>query len=294
MKEKAETTIIGQFYNYARLARIDKPVGFFLLLWPTLWGLWIAENGFPEIGRLIIFILGVFLMRSAGCIVNDIVDKEFDKNVARTSDRVLVTGEVSISEAYFILAGLLLVSASLLVSLNEFAVSIAFIAVISVIIYPFFKRFFPVPQAILGITFGFGILMAFADTKEVLEPLAWTMFIGNFFWSISYDTVYAMVDKEDDLKIGLKSSAITFGKFDFIAVNICQIIFLILMITPISLMSFGFIYGFFWFLAAIYSFYLALSLVDMTKKSSSEYFQKSHRVGAILFLGMLLDLFVDF
>ncbi len=294
MKEKAETTIIGQFYNYARLARIDKPVGFFLLLWPTLWGLWIAENGFPEIGRLIIFILGVFLMRSAGCIVNDIVDKEFDKNVARTSDRVLVTGEVSISEAYFILAGLLLVSASLLVSLNEFAVSIAFIAVISVIIYPFFKRFFPVPQAILGITFGFGILMAFADTKEVLEPLAWTMFIGNFFWSISYDTAYAMVDKEDDLKIGLKSSAITFGKFDFIAVNICQIIFLILMITPISLMSFGFIYGFFWFLAAIYSFYLALSLVEMTKESSFEYFQKSHRVGAILFLGMLFDLFVDF
>ena len=294
MKEKAETTIIGQFYNYAKLARIDKPVGFFLLLWPTLWGLWIAENGFPEIGRLIIFILGVFLMRSAGCIVNDIVDKEFDKNVARTSDRVLVTGEVSISEAYFILAGLLLVSASLLVSLNEFAVSIAFIAVISVIIYPFFKRFFPVPQAILGITFGFGILMAFADTKEVLEPLAWTMFIGNFFWSISYDTAYAMVDKEDDLKIGLKSSAITFGKFDFIAVNICQIIFLILMITPISLMSFGFIYGFFWFLAAIYSFYLALSLVEMTKKSSFEYFQKNHRVGAILFLGMLFDLFVDF
>ena len=294
MKEKAETTIIGQFYNYARLARIDKPVGFFLLLWPTLWGLWIAENGFPEIGRLIIFILGVFLMRSAGCIVNDIIDKEFDKNVARTSDRVLVTGEVSISEAYFILAGLLLVSASLLVSLNEFAVSIAFIAVISVIIYPFFKRFFPVPQAILGITFGFGILMAFADTKEVLEPLAWTMFIGNFFWSISYDTAYAMVDKEDDLKIGLKSSAITFGKFDFIAVNICQIIFLILMITPISLMSFGFIYGFFWFLAAIYSFYLALSLVEMTKESSFEYFQKNHRVGAILFLGMLFDLFVDF
>lgn len=294
MKEKAETTIIGQFYNYARLARIDKPVGFFLLLWPTLWGLWIAENGFPEIGRLIIFILGVFLMRSAGCIINDIVDKEFDKNVARTSDRVLVTGEVSISEAYFILAGLLLVSASLLVSLNEFAVSIAFIAVISVIIYPFFKRFFPVPQAILGITFGFGILMAFADTKEVLEPLAWTMFIGNFFWSIGYDTAYAMVDKEDDLKIGLKSSAITFGKFDFIAVNICQIIFLILMITPISLMSFGFIYGFFWFLAAIYSFYLALSLVEMTKESSFEYFQKSHRVGAILFLGMLFDLFVDF
>ena len=161
MKKKIETTIFGQFYNYVRLARINKPVGFFLLLWPTLWGLWMAENGFPEIGRLVIFVLGVFLMRSAGCIINDIIDKGFDKNVARTSDRVLVTGDVSNLEAYFILAGLLLVSASLLVSLNEYAVSFAFIAAISVIIYPFFKRFFPVPQAILGIAFGFGILMAF-------------------------------------------------------------------------------------------------------------------------------------
>ena len=294
MKKKIETTIFGQFYNYVRLARIDKPVGFFLLLWPTLWGLWMAENGFPEIGRLVIFVLGVFLMRSAGCIINDIIDKGFDKNVARTSDRVLVTGDVSNLEAYFILAGLLLVSASLLVSLNEYAVSIAFIAAISVIIYPFFKRFFPVPQAILGIAFGFGILMAFADTKEVLEPIAWAMFIGNFFWAISYDTAYAMVDKDDDLKLGLKSSAITFGKFDLLAVNICQIFFLIMMITPISLMSFGFIYGFSWFLAAIYSFYLSLSLSEMTKEKSFEYFQKSHRVGAILFFGMLIDLFIDF
>ena len=123
MQKETETTILEQFYNYVRLARVDKPVGFLLLLWPTLWGLWMAENGFPEIGRLIIFVLGVFLMRSAGCIINDIVDKEFDKNVARTSDRVLVTGEVSILEAYFILAGLLLVSASLLVSLNDCIIS---------------------------------------------------------------------------------------------------------------------------------------------------------------------------
>lgn len=294
MQKETETTILEQFYNYVRLARVDKPVGFLLLLWPTLWGLWMAENGFPEIGRLIIFVLGVFLMRSAGCIINDIVDKGFDKNVARTSDRVLVTGEVSILEAYFILAGLLLVSASLLVSLNKYAVSIAFVAAISVIIYPFFKRFFPVPQAILGIAFGFGILMAFADTKEVIEPVAWTMFFGNFFWAISYDTAYAMVDKEDDLKIGLKSSAITFGKFDMVAVNICQVIFLILMITPIALMSFGFLYGISWFLATIYSFYLSLSFVKMSKERSFEYFKKSHRVGAILFFGMLLDLSVDF
>ncbi|OUT98871.1 MAG: 4-hydroxybenzoate polyprenyltransferase [Betaproteobacteria bacterium TMED41] len=293
MPKQAQIGFVEQFYKYLRLARLDKPVGFLLLLWPTLWGLWMAENGFPEIGRLSIFILGVFIMRSAGCIINDIIDKGFDKDVTRTSERVLVTGEVSVTEAYFIVAGLLAVAASLLVSLNEYAVNIAFIAAFSVIIYPFFKRFFPVPQAVLGIAFGFGILMAYADTKESIDPIAWTMFLGNFFWAISYDTAYAMVDKEDDLKIGLKSSAITFGKLDIAAVCVCQFIFLILMIAPISLMSFGFIYGIFWFFAAIYSFYLGLSLVENPKEGSFSFFQKSHRVGAILFFGMLLDLFIN-
>jgi 4-hydroxybenzoate polyprenyltransferase len=294
MSKQAEVTLLGQFYNYVRLARIDKPVGFLLLLWPTLWGLWMAENGVPEIGRLTIFVLGVFLMRSAGCIINDIVDKKFDKDVVRTSNRVLVTGEVSNTEAYFVVAGLLLVSASLLVSLNTYAVNLAFIAAVSVIIYPFFKRFFPIPQAILGIAFGFGILMAYADTKEVIEPIAWTMFFANFFWAVGYDTAYAIGDKEDDLKLGLKSSAITFGKFDSFAVCVCQCIFLVLMITPISLLSFGFIYGVSWFFAAIYSFYMASSLVEKPKEKSFEFFQKSHRVGAMLFIGMLLDLMVDF
>ncbi len=294
MSKQVEISFLGQFSKYARLARLDRPVGFLLLLWPTLWGLWMAENGIPEIGRLIVFLLGVFVMRSAGCIVNDIIDKGYDKDVARTSNRVLVTGEVSLTEAYFILAGLLAVSASLLVSLNDYAVNIAFFALVLVVIYPFFKRFFPVPQAILGIAFGFGILMAYADTKDVIEPIAWAMFFGNFFWAISYDTAYAIVDKEDDIKLGLKSSAITFGKFDVLAVCLFQFIFLIIMIAPISLMSFGVIYGFFWFLSAIYSFYMSLSLIEKTKDRSFDFFQKSHRVGAILFFGMLLDLFISF
>ncbi len=294
MSKQGKTNFFGSFFKYARLARLDKPVGFLLLLWPTLWGLWMAENGIPEIGRLLIFMLGVLLMRSAGCIINDIIDKGFDKNVARTSDRVLVTGEVSSTEAYLIVAGLLAVSASLLVSLNEYAVNIAFFAVVLVVVYPFFKRFFPVPQAILGAAFGFGILMAYADTKEVIEPIAWTMFLANFFWAISYDTAYAIVDKEDDLKLGLKSSAITFGKHDILAVCFCQFVFLILMIAPISLMSFGIIYGAFWFLAATYSFYMTLSLVEKNKDGSYGFFIKSHRIGAILFIGIFLDLSVNF
>ena len=171
MAKDTNIDFFGQFSKYARLARLDKPVGFLLLLWPTLWGLWMAENGIPELGRLFIFVLGVFLMRSAGCIINDIVDRDFDKNVQRTSNRELVKGTVSNTEAYIILVGLLSVAASLLISLTNYAVNIAFIAAITIVAYPFFKRFFPVPQAILGIAFGFGILMAFADTKESIEPI---------------------------------------------------------------------------------------------------------------------------
>ena len=233
-------------------------------------------------------------MRSAGCIINDIVDRNYDKNVVRTSTRVLATGEVSLTEAYLLLFGLLALSLSLLVSLNELAVSIALIAGIFVAVYPFFKRFFPLPQAILGISFGFGILMAFADTKGVIDPIAWTLFVANFFWAIAYDTAYAMMDKEDDLKLGLKSSAITLGKNNTLAIYLSHSIFMVLMIAPISLMSFGFIYGISWLLAGIYSFYLLVSLSKKNMDSFFNFFNKSHRVGAILFFGMFLDLSINF
>ncbi len=294
MTQETEINFRKQFYKYVQLARINRPVGYLLLLWPTFWGLWMAEDGFPDIGRLIIFTLGVFAMRSAGCIINDIVDRDYDKNVTRTSSRVLVTGEVSLTEAYLLLLGLLALALSLLVSLNELAVSIAVIAGIFVAFYPFFKRFFPLPQAILGVSFGFGILMAFADTKGAIDPIAWTLFVANFFWAISYDTAYAMMDKEDDLKVGLKSSAITFGKNDILAIYISHSIFMVLMIAPVSLMSFGFFYGISWLLAGTYSFYLLMSLSKKNLNSFFDFFNKSHRVGAILFFGMLLDLSFNF
>ena len=294
MTQETEINFRKQFYKYVQLARINRPVGYLLLLWPTFWGLWMAEDGFPDIGRLIIFTLGVFAMRSAGCIINDIVDRDYDKNVTRTSSRVLVTGEVSLTEAYLLLLGLLALALSLLVSLSELAVSIAVIAGIFVAFYPFFKRFFPLPQAILGVSFGFGILMAFADTKGAIDPIAWTLFVANFFWAISYDTAYAMMDKEDDLKVGLKSSAITFGKNDILAIYISHSIFMVLMIAPVSLMSFGFFYGISWLLAGTYSFYLLMSLSKKNLNSFFDFFNKSHRVGAILFFGMLLDLSFNF
>ena len=284
--------LIEPFLRYIKLIRLDKPVGIFLLLWPTLWALLLAANGIPNIERLTVFCLGVVLMRSAGCIINDIIDKDFDKGVKRTSERMLASGDVSVQEAIILLVGILLLAASLLLSLNAFAIQLAFAAFALTVIYPFFKRFFPVPQVILGVAFGFGILMAYADTKEMIEPIAWILFIANFFWSLAYDTTYAMTDKEDDLALGLKSSAITFGQYDKIAVLLFQTVFLILMIAPISLMNFGYFYGLSWFFAAIYCYYLFKSLIEEEQSDYQDIFNKNHRIGAILFLGILFDLSV--
>jgi len=211
---------------YARLARVDKPIGTLLLLWPTLWALWLAAGGFPDWPRLIVFVLGTFLMRSAGCVLNDIADRKFDDKVKRTRERVLASGKVYLWEAVTVALVLLGASALLLLFLNDLAVQYAFTAVFVAAVYPYFKRFFAMPQAMLGVAFGFGIPMAFADTQGQVPAVAWMMFIGNFFWTIAYDTAYAMVDRDDDLKIGLRSSAITFGRFDVLAIGICYAIFM--------------------------------------------------------------------
>ncbi len=211
---------------YARLARMDKPIGTLLLLWPTLWALWLAAEGVPDLPRLAVFIAGTFLMRSAGCVLNDIADRKFDGKVKRTHQRVLASGKVFLWEAITVAVVLLGLSALLLLFLNDLAIQYAFTAVFVAAIYPYFKRFFAIPQAILGIAFGFGIPMAFADTQGQIPGVAWMLFIGNFFWTIAYDTAYAMVDRDDDLKIGIRSSAITFGRFDVLAVGISYAIFM--------------------------------------------------------------------
>ncbi len=211
---------------YARLARMDKPIGTLLLLWPTLWALWLAAEGLPDLPRLAVFISGTFLMRSAGCVLNDIADRKFDGKVKRTHQRVLASGKVFLWEAITVAVVLLALAAVLLLFLNDLAIQYAFTAVFVAAIYPYFKRFFAMPQAILGIAFGFGIPMAFADTQGQIPGVAWMLFIGNFFWTIAYDTAYAMVDRDDDLKIGIRSSAITFGRFDVVAVGISYAIFM--------------------------------------------------------------------
>ncbi len=203
---------------YEKLMRLDKPVGTLLLLWPTLWGLWFAARGHPDWMLVWIFCLGTLLMRSAGCVINDYADRDFDPHVERTRERPLAARRVSTREAMVLAATLTFFAGLLILPLNHLVWGLAVVAVFLAVSYPFTKRFFALPQAYLGIAFGFGIPMAFAAVREDVPVVAWWLLLANVFWVIAYDTEYAMVDREDDLKIGIRTSAITFGRFDVAAV----------------------------------------------------------------------------
>ena len=214
---------------YARLIRFDKPVGTLLLLWPTLTALWIAADGLPSALHLAIFVAGTFLMRSAGCAINDVADRDFDGHVERTADRVVSSGQVSVAEALAVFAVLLAASALLLIPLNALTFWLAVAGAVVATTYPLFKRFFPLPQAWLAIAFSFGIPMAFAAVRGEVPPVGWWLFAANLFWVLAYDTEYAMVDRDDDLRIGLRSSAILFGRADVAAVTGCYAAHLLLL-----------------------------------------------------------------
>ena len=207
---------------YERLMRLDKPIGTLLLLWPTLWALWLSSGGKPDWTVVIIFMIGTLLMRSAGCVINDCADRDFDKHVKRTQDRPVTSGKVTLKEAFALFIALLLCSLALVLPLrNLLVIELAFVAVFLAISYPLTKRFFALPQAYLGIAFGFGIPMSYAAHLHHLPLEAWWLLGINIFWSLAYDTEYAMVDRDDDLRIGIKTSAITFGRFDVVAVMFC-------------------------------------------------------------------------
>jgi 4-hydroxybenzoate polyprenyltransferase len=207
---------------YERLMRLDKPIGILLLLWPTLWAVWIAARGRPDIAVAWVFVLGTVVMRSAGCVFNDLADMRFDAHVERTRERPLVAGSVGRTEA-LVLALVLCAAAfgMVVLYLNRLTMWLSVAALAVAMTYPFFKRFFAVPQAYLGIAFGFGIPMAFAATLGRVPSLAWWLLAANIFWAVAYDTEYAMVDRDDDLRIGIRTAAITFGRFDVLAVMLC-------------------------------------------------------------------------
>lgn len=209
---------------YEKLMRLDKPIGTLLLLWPTLWALWLATNGAPSWLLVWIFALGTLLMRSAGCVINDYADRDFDPHVERTKGRPLAARKVSTREALTLAAVLILCAFLLVLPIFRDVWWLALIAVFLAASYPYTKRFFALPQAYLGIAFGFGIPMAFAAATGEVGRLGWTLLLANVFWALAYDTEYAMVDREDDLKIGIRTAAITFGRFDVLAIMLCYAI----------------------------------------------------------------------
>ncbi len=211
---------------FERMMRLDKPIGILLLLWPTLWALWIASRGHPNWIIVWIFVLGTVLMRSAGCVINDLADRKFDGRVQRTQNRPLVTGEVSVKEALVLVAFLSLAAFGLVLFLNKLVILLSVAALFLAASYPFTKRFFALPQAYLGLAFGFGIPMAFAALRGSIPMEAWLMLLASVLWTVAYDTEYAMVDREDDLKIGIRSSAIFFGRFDVLAIMACYLVML--------------------------------------------------------------------
>ena len=213
---------------YLDLIRWDRPAGWLLLLWPTLGALWFAAGGWPGWHLLIVFVLGTILMRSAGCSVNDVADRDFDRHVKRTAQRPVTSGALSVKQALAFGALLALAAFGLVLTTNRITVLWSFGALAITLLYPFAKRFVSIPQAVLGIAFSFGIPMAFAAVRGEVPALAWWLLAGNLFWVLAYDTEYAMVDRDDDLKIGMKTSAITFGRFDVLAVMASYAVFLVL------------------------------------------------------------------
>jgi 4-hydroxybenzoate polyprenyltransferase len=219
-------TLKDRLDAYERLMRLDQPIGWLLLLWPALWSLWLARRAVPELDILVIFLLGVVLMRSAGCVINDCADRRFDPHVERTRNRPLATGVVSLREALALAAALLVAAFVLVLQLNLLTVLLAFVALAITVIYPFLKRFFVFPQAWLGVAFSFSIPMAYAAQLDYIPLAGWALMGATFFWIIAYDTEYAMVDRDDDVKLGLKSSAILLGRFDVAGVMIAHALFL--------------------------------------------------------------------
>lgn len=215
---------------YEKLIRLDKPIGILLLLWPTLWALWLSARGQPD-GRIVwIFVLGTVLMRSAGCAINDFADRDFDGRVTRTRERPLAAGTIKPVEALVIAALLALLAFALVLQLNALTIELSIAAVVIAAVYPFTKRFFALPQAVLGVAFGFGIPMAYAAHINNLPTVAWMLLAANIFWAIAYDTEYAMVDREDDKKLGIRTSALTLGSFDVAGVMISHTLFLALLV----------------------------------------------------------------
>ncbi|MGR2682186.1 MULTISPECIES: 4-hydroxybenzoate octaprenyltransferase [Chromobacterium] len=274
---------------YMQLMRMDKPIGTFLLLWPTLWALLIAGQGRPDPLIVLIFIIGTFLMRSAGCVINDYADRDFDGHVERTRQRPFARGAVGKKEALLLAAGLALLSLLLILPLNGLTLLLSVPALFIAASYPFTKRFFPVPQAYLGLAFSFGIPMAFAAQTGAVPMLAWLLLLANACWTLAYDTAYAISDKPDDLKIGIKTSAITFGDYDVLAIMLFHAAFLALMAGIGRHLALGWPFYLSLMVSAALMARQYLDIRERDRAACFKAFLDNNRVGAAILIGVALS-----
>ncbi len=280
--------VASQLRNYGKLMRVDKPIGIWLLLWPTLWGLWLAGKGNPDQGLFVIFVLGVIVMRSAGCVLNDYVDRKIDPYIERTRTRPIASGAVSPLEALTLFAALSLIAVGLATMLNRPAQVLAIVAASLTVAYPFVKRYVSIPQFVLGAAFGWAVPMAFAAQTGTTPALAWLVFGTAMIWAVIYDTFYAMVDREDDLKVGVKSTAILFGDVDLFVIAGLQL----LMLVALLLIGFRAELGTWYYLSVaaagiLMAWHLWLAR-DRQPAGCFSAFLKNHHIGLVVFLGIVL------
>ncbi|MEQ8231117.1 MAG: 4-hydroxybenzoate octaprenyltransferase [Gammaproteobacteria bacterium] len=289
-KVPAPSPLAARLALYARLTRLHKPIGTLLLLWPTLWALWLAAGGVPRLDVLAIFVAGTLLMRSAGCVINDYADRHFDGHVERTRERPLATGAVSEREALVLFAVLVTLAAALVLLTNRLTILLAFGGVALAVTYPFAKRHTHLPQVHLGAAFGWAVPMAFAAQLDALPPLAWLTFCATLLWAVIYDTEYAMVDRDDDLRIGIKSTAILFGRHDRLVIGVLQVI----MLLNLALIGQAAALGWPWYggiaIAAALFGYQQWLMRERARRACFAAFMNNNWVGGIIFAGLVLSL----
>jgi 4-hydroxybenzoate polyprenyltransferase len=277
----------NRFDVYGRLMRLDRPIGFYLLLWPTLWALLLAAGGFPDPWVLTVFVAGVFLMRSAGCVLNDLADRDFDIHVRRTRERPLPAGEAEPREALILALVLVLIAFGLVLTTNRLTVLLSLIALVLAATYPFMKRYTYLPQVHLGVAFGWAVPMAFAAQTGSVPPIAWLVLIATVLWAVIYDTMYAMMDREDDLRVGVKSTAILFGSEDRLIIGIIQILLIVVLWLIGVRMELGGMYYVGIAAVIILGLYQQYLIRNREPERCLEAFKNNHWVGAAIFTGLL-------
>ena len=283
------TTTTLKWQAIKQITRLDKPIGTYLLLWPTYWALWVAADGYPNLMLLFIFSMGVVVMRSAGCVINDFADRKVDGQVKRTQHRPLVSGAITEQQAIMLFGALIGSALALVVNLSWLTIQYSIVALLLASVYPFMKRYTHLPQVVLGAAFSWGMVMAFAEIQGRVPTVAWLLFTANLLWTVAYDTMYAMVDRDDDLKIGVKSTAILFGKHDIRIIGFLQVMVLATLFTVGDMLAFGWPYQLCLVIAAALFTYQQILIKDRNREKCFHAFLNNHYVGLVVFMGIFIE-----